>query len=346
MTSRERLLCAFRGGKPDRIPVSPFGMGKISPDTPLGQELIVCTDILIDTWGGGDPFLGSGVPSHVEESGDTTTLILETPKGPLTRRHRRTSVTAATVEFPFKSWEDVEKFLSIPYQPPEIDLSGYHAWRDRIGEEGFVMVGIGNAVCLPASWFSPEAFCLAWADAPEMLIHLTMVAAERLNAYVERLCQAGVEGFRIVGGEYVSVQLGHRAFAELITPIDTELVRLIHRYNGIAYYHNHGRVMEYLPALAALEIDALDPLEAPPWGDVDLKEARQRAGNKLCFVGNLDDMEILDSKPTDEVLKLARERVEAAGPEAFVLGGTASGTYGEQGARSFIAMAEMVERLF
>ncbi len=345
MTSRERLLCAMRGGEPDRIPVAPFGMGAIPPDTELGRELIERTDILIDVWGGGDPFLGGGVPVQVENNGNTTTVTLKTPRGNLIRRSRTTDVTSATVEYPLKSAEDVERFLSIPYRPPEIDLSHYHIWRERVGEQGFVMIGLGDAVCLPASWFSPEGFCLAWADDPVLVKRLTAVAAERVNSYVERLCQEGVDGFRIVGGEYVSVQLGQRAFQELILPFDGELVKIIHSYGGIAYYHNHGCVMNYLPALASLGIDALDPLEAPPWGDVDLHEARKRAGERLCFVGNLDDMEELNTLSTDAVLPIARKRCLAAGKKAFILGGTASGIYGEQAAHNFMAMAEMVESL-
>jgi hypothetical protein len=37
---------------------------------------------------------------------------------------------------------------------------------------------------------------------------------------------------------------------------------------------------------------------------------------------------------------MGRERLSAAGTKAFVLGGTASGTYGERGARAFMALAE------
>lgn len=51
MTSRERLLVALRGGAPDRVPVAPFGMGRIHPETDLGRELIRSTDIFIDVWG-------------------------------------------------------------------------------------------------------------------------------------------------------------------------------------------------------------------------------------------------------------------------------------------------------
>ena len=62
----------------------------------------------------------------------------------------------------------------------------------------------------------------------------------------------------------------------------------------------------------------------------------------MCFCGNLDDMEVLNKLPTEQVLAIARERLEAAGDRGFMLGGTTSGTFGEHGARNFIAMAEMV----
>jgi hypothetical protein len=54
----------------------------------------------------------------------------------------------------------------------------------------------------------------------------------------------------------------------------------------------------------------------------------------------LDDMEVLDKLPTEEVVRRGLELVEKAGPDGFVLSGTASGIYGEHAARNFIALAE------
>jgi len=344
MTSRQRLVTAMRCQRPDRVPVAPFGLGRLDPDGDATRELIEKTDPLIPVGTGGAPLLGKSVPIASRQEGDTTVSIISTPKGDLTRRTRRTAITSATVEFYLKSPADVERFLSLPYEPPDIDLRRFHEWRQRVGEEALVLVGIGNAVCLPASWFSPEGFCLAWADCPDLVRHLTAVAADRVNAYVERLCEAGVDAFRIIGGEYVTVQLAPMAFDELLKPFDTELVDIMHRHGAIAYYHNHGKVMDYLEPLADLGIDALDPMEAAPWGDVDLSVARQRLAGRTCMVGNLDDMEVLESLPTADVQAIARERLAAAGSEGFILGGTASGTYTERAARNFIALVEVGEQ--
>mgnify|MGYP000940616622 CR=1 FL=1 len=154
--------------------------------------------------------------------------------------------------------------------------------------------------------------------------------------------RGALEAFRIIGGEYASVQLGPDAFKRLCVKYDRALVDVMHKYGAVAHYHNHGPVMRYLEDFAAIGIDCIDPMEAPPWGDCDLREARRRLGDRLCFLGNLDDMEIIDKLPTEEVLAIARKRLDEAGDRGFILGGTSSGAYGEHGARNFIAMAEMV----
>ena len=344
MTSRERLLTAMTMGTPDRVPVAPFGLGLIPTDSPLAEELIEKTDIIIPVSGGGDPFLGKR-EVHSETKDNITTVTIPTPKGDLIQRTKRTEKTAAPIEFCFKSEADVEKFLSLPYESPDVDLSSFHSWRDRVGDRGLVMVGVPDGICLPAIYYSPEMFCLAWADSPDILTELTRLGTCRVNDFVQRLCEAGADAFRIIGGEYASVQLGPRAFNELCRDTDREMVDVMRSHGAISYYHNHGKVMSYLPDLAAIGIDALDPLEAPPWGDVDLAEARRTLGDSVCMVGNLDDMEVLDSLDEATVRHIARERLAAAGKKGFVLGGTASGTFGDRAARNFIAMVRVAEEM-
>ena len=58
--------------------------------------LIAETDPFIDAGGAGDPLLGTDVPATTTIEGDTTSTVIHTPKGDLTRRfsadrpHRRT----------------------------------------------------------------------------------------------------------------------------------------------------------------------------------------------------------------------------------------------------------------
>jgi len=343
MTSRERLLCAIAHERPDRVPVGPFGLGHLDRGGAVAAELIAKTDPFIPVGLGGNAFAGQLMKTEsVREGNDTVTTIF-TPKGNLTRRHRRTDITGYMVEFPCKNAEDVEKYLSIPYKPTEPNLGPFLARRDEIGEEGLVMGGIDNAICLPATILSPMDMCLLLADEPDLMVRTVQIASERLNEFAEKACRAGVDAFRVVGGEYATEQLGPKGFDALVKPYDTELHRIIHKYEGIVYYHNHGDVDRFLEGFAEIEADALDPLEVPPYGNVDLADAKKRIGDRVCIVGGLDDMEVLESLDQETVKKMGRKCIEAAGPDSYVLGGTASGTYTEKAARNFIALVDVAK---
>ena len=90
MTSRERILCAIHLGTPDRVPVTPWGLGKLDPLGETAQRLIKETDPFIGAGvGGGGYFLGTAVNSRGETQGDRTVSIIETPLGELRSVRRR-----------------------------------------------------------------------------------------------------------------------------------------------------------------------------------------------------------------------------------------------------------------
>jgi len=343
MTSRERLLCAIAHERPDRVPVGPFGLGHLNPNSDIAKELIAKTDPFIETGVGGNALMGDLVKAESRQEGNDTVTTIFTPRGNLTQRYRRTDITGYTVEFPCKNAEDVEKYMSIPFKPSEPTADWFLARKKEIGEEGLVLVGIGDAICLPAGILSPMDMCYLWADAPDLMIKMVATVSERLLEFIEKACKLGVDGYRVVGGEYASEQLGPKGFKALVVPFDTELSRVIHKYGGVVYYHNHGDVDKFLEYFADMEIDALDPLEVPPYGNVDLADASRRISNKVCLVGGLDDMEVLESLDQETVMQMGRRCIELAGTKSYVLGGTASGTYTEKAARNFIALVDVAK---
>ncbi len=56
-------------------------------------------------------------------------------------------------------------------------------------------------------------------------------------------------------------------------------------------------------------------------------------------------MEVLEQWAEEAVRELGRRRIEEAGATGFILGGTASGTYTERAARSFIALVDVAEAM-
>ena len=57
-------------------------------------------------------------------------------------------------------------------------------------------------------------------------------------------------------------------------------------------------------------------------------------------------MEILGKKSREEVLRIGRERLEQAGPDGFILGGTSSATFTEYAVDNFIALRKLSEEVY
>ena len=342
MTSRERILAAMRHEKVDRVPVSPFGFGHLAEDSEMVAELLEKTDPFVGAPSGDSALWGHEPDITHSDDGRQRITVYHTPKGDLREVFTRTEITGDITEYACKSAEDVEMLMSLPWRPAEVDAEAFLARKREIGDRGLVLTGIGDAIMLPMHVLGPHLACLLWAEAPQLVRDMVSEANRRIEDFVGRAAPAGVDAYRIVGGEYATELLGPKGFDALVAPFDTSLVSLMHRHGAVAYYHNHGNVNVFLERLAALGIDFLDPLEVPPYGDVDLGDAIHRIGDRVCLVGGLDDMEILETRPTAEVQEMARETLRRAGTRSYILGGTASGTYTEKGARNFIALVDVV----
>lgn len=344
MTSRQRMLAAIRHERPDRVPVAPWGLGRIPRDSSLAAELIARTDPWLEIGIGCNPVGGAAFPLEEERRGDTLRWVLHAPGRDLISVWTTTAQTTACTEPFCKSLADIEALLAIPYVTPHPDVEAFEAFKRWVGEDGLAVMGMGNALCFPNDMLGTEFCSYLWAAEPEVIRSMVSVAAERIFNVVEEACRGGVDCFRIVGGEYATQLMGPRAWDELIVPFDKPLIDMIQAYGGIVHYHNHGNMRRFIEKIADLGIDSLDPIEQPPYGDIEMDEAMARVGGRVCLVGGLDDMEVLEIRSREEVLRLGAELLERVGPIGYMLGGTSSGIYGEAAARNFIALVEVAER--
>ncbi len=382
MTSRQRMLAAIHHERPDRVPVSPWGLGRIPPDGALAAELIARTDPWLEVGLGCDPVGGAALEVTEQRMGDPVRKrvapigagydprggagcnalsrpatggeeqsvgrllrrVIHTPGRDLVSVWTTTEHTTACTEPFCKSIADIEILLSIPYVRPHPDASAYFSRRQRIGEEGLVVLSVEDGLCYPFDMLGAEYCCYLWAAQPDVVRRMVERAALRTLDVVEEACRSGVDCFRVVGGEYATQLMGPRGWSELVAPFDGPLVEMIHSYGGIVHYHNHGNVRRFLQDLMRLGIDSLDPIEQPPYGDTPMEEAAALIGRQVCLVGGLDDMEVLETRPREEVLERGAELLDRVSSAGYMLGGTSSGIYGEQAARNFIALVEIAER--
>ena len=84
------------------------------------------------------------------------------------------------------------------------------------------------------------------------------------------------------------------------------MIEAIHAHGGFARIHCHGRTRAIMKSIVAMGADAVDPIEPPPHGDVDLAFVRAEYGKDLVCFGSLEVADI-ENLPTEAFRKAARQ---------------------------------------
>jgi len=128
--------------------------------------------------------------------------------------------------------------------------------------------------------------------------------------------------WRIYGPEFAAAPyLPPRLFREYVCRYVEPMIDVIHRSGGYARIHSHGRVRGILDLIVGMGADAVDPLEPPPQGDVELAVVRKKYGRQLVLFGNLEiaDLENLPSDQFAERVRRALDEGTAGEGRGFVL---------------------------
>jgi hypothetical protein len=351
MNSRQRIMAAIRHEKPDRVPCSPhMGVGLAQKMPPAEwQALLHETDVTVNVgmFGDAEIFGGQYWREHrrIAKEGDTTTVEVETPKGILRSRSVATPQASWTAEHIFKGTEDVEKALSIPYTPLQIDATHYHEWVKEIGDEGLVALGSPSAFRFCYGGFGSQAMYEIMADDPDLVEKVIALTAERLEIYVRDCCRQGIKSFWMGGSEHCGPGVVNpKLFRRMVKPYDQRIVRVMHEHGAIVNYHQHAKLKDILDDIAEIGVDVLSPVETGLRGDVTLASAKARIGDRVCLKGNLDDMAFLAIEPAETVREAAEECIrQAAAGSGYVLSGTDAGIYSPEWVQSFLVMAEVAK---
>ncbi len=272
----------------------------------------------------------------------------------LTTRTRRDADvnTVWTEEHLLKDVEDLRAYLELPL-PDDVgrpDVAGVVAAEAALGDTGIVMIDTADPLCMAAALFDLGEYTVIALTEPALFHRLLERFAELLDRKTAAIAEA-LPGrlWRIYGPEYASPPyLPPRLFREYVCRYDRRLVELIHRHGGYARIHSHGRLRTILDDIAALEADALDPIEPPPQGDVTLRYVRERHGRQLALFGNLEvsDIELLPTELFAEKVQRALDEGTAGEGRGFVLMPSAC-PYGRELSpltlRNYERIIEMVE---
>jgi hypothetical protein len=241
-----------------------------------------------------------------------------------TRRDRDVD-TIWTTEHLLKDSGDLRAFLDLPPATAGgvVDAGPYLAAETALGDAGIVMIDTPDPLCLAALLFDMGEYTVTALTEQALFHQLLERFATTLLAATEQVARR-LPGrlWRIYGPEFATAPyLPPALFREYVCRYDKPLIDIIHGSGGYARIHSHGRLKGILDDVAALEADALDPIEPPPQGDVELADVRRQYGKQLVLLGNLEmsDIERLPPDRFAETVKRSLHEGTSGSGRGFVL---------------------------
>jgi hypothetical protein len=331
VTSRERLLAALACQAPDRVPISTYELvgnntRSFENNDPsyarLMQAIREKTDCVC-MWNpiSNAVFLESSyaVDMDVEEFREgNVTVCRKTVRSPKGDIHQTTKVadnvyTTWQTEHWCKSVEDVDRALSVPYEPVEYDASDYARIKDEVGDNGIVMASLADPLWLAADLMEFGSYTVWAMTETEHFARTVAAMHERNMQNLRRMLEVNVvDLYRICGPEYATPPyLPPEFFKRFVVPYVSEMVEVIHGKGGKARFHCHGRIRQVLDMIVETGAGSIDPCEAPPDGDITLSEVKNEIGRRVCIFGNIQ-LKLLEHGSEEDVDEAVRESMDAA----------------------------------
>ena len=351
MTGRERILAAYRHKPVDRVPCSPRiwawmieHYGDCSPERYIQAadefdfepHYLVGPFDLPGTLRVKERYDLPNVDYRFEERQESGYRVVrrtfETPKGALTDETRippkgdptyGISPNPIRTEYLIKSPDDLKRLHYLIPDKTRADFSEFHRVERIFGDRGLVSVGIYSQLCHRAGDVYPmEELMIAFYTDRAFFDELIGLCHEESMDEIRVCLKGGIRHF-FANWYYNSLSAGWSPsiWREVFAPQLKEMCHVVHEAGGTVNLYDDGKCSALLETLADCGLDVLQTLTPPPVGDVDLADAKRRIGDRVCLMGHIDLLYVIQRGTPADIDKAVREAIEVAAPGGgFILG--------------------------
>jgi uroporphyrinogen decarboxylase len=111
-------------------------------------------------------------------------------------------------------------------------------------------------------------------------------------------------------GSQTAPLIGVELYNEFYAPHHKRFVNLCHEFNIKAFHHDDGAIRPFLPILADMGVDILNPVQWTCPG-MDMKELKAEFGDRFCFHGAVENQKILPFGTPEEVRQEVRHCIDS-----------------------------------
>ncbi|MCL4503014.1 MAG: uroporphyrinogen decarboxylase family protein [Deltaproteobacteria bacterium] len=311
MTPKERMLAALAGGEMDRLLVSPLILNwaarslnlKVSEFNNNGRNMGEANIACFKKYRHDIVYLFTTTSTLAEAMGTKMSFPED---------------DAPQVSEPLiKSREDLKKLRPVD---PEKDgrlpvyLEALKRCVDAIGDEVFLVPVIGAPFTTSAALRGTETFIKELYTDPEMVHSLMRATTDSVKILIDAFAKAG--------GVPVTVEpiatgsmIGEKHFREFVLPYLQEVYQQIRSHGLPGVLHICGRTRRVINSMAESGADILSI------DDIDLLEAKQLVGDRVCLMGNISPADGMFKGNPEIISEMVREAVVKAGdnPKGYIV---------------------------
>jgi len=314
MKPRERLYRALTFSYPDRIPIIHFpSPGAIQK---YGEELLsILREFPSDTkplleFGTAEPIPPEGVKFHhkyVDEWGVTWEML-------------QTGVRGQATGHPLDDWKKLSTY-KLPPVPPDHGPQFEEEKRrlNRFRGDYLVWGGVGEFFQIMTFLRGYENLMMDFADKPPELYELADRMEERHLALIRRLLKMGAELIQISDDWGMQTQLAASPafWREFFRPRYQRFIDAAHEGGALVWMHSDGYIMEIIPDLIEMGLDALNP----QFSCHNLEELAKLCRGRICIVSDIDEQYTLPFGTPAEVRDYVKRVIDLfALPEGGFVG--------------------------
>ena len=335
MTSKERMLTAYRNGTPDRVPVAPelwyliparlTGKPFNEITTPmwelqlqatryLGCDGWICPTLEIREY----PVEVCSYTRRLQNGALEKETIYLTSKGKLRERQVYPPDTASwRKEKCIKDFfSDLDKFEEVYFMDPtSYDLPQIRKALEMTGKEGIVEVIIGGSFSdflAQNTEGGYEKVILSLLDYCDFFEEHQQRYKSYLAEKTESILKEIEPDSLFMGGSSLSL-MNPNMWRKWDKPVIETVIQVAHRFNTPVHVHVHGRCERILEDLVQIKTDIVSPLEPPPGGDVtDLAKIKKGYGSNLALKGNVHTINVMLEGTPRDVRQAVRKCIESA----------------------------------
>lgn len=340
MTSKDRMMCALRGEKPDRLPASVHQWQPYHLDTHMGgiSDLEAFRMVGLDAqiqyfedmdqfWLADSDFTRMNTPQWRDEatvlsSRPDSRIIhhaIHTPEGVLTYKTAGDRRTTWITEYLIKKEEDIfllDKYMPVPELKPAPIIRKYAEVGDEGILRGFVWGDQGGCWQHAACLMDIQDLIMAALENPGWVHQFLRILLGKKLQFIESMKGVPFDLVETGGGSGSSTLISPRIHEDFCLPYDREMHDALHSLGFLITYHICGGSYGIEDLVAANGADVFETL-APPsvGGNQEPWEFKAKTGRRMALIGGLDQSGVLTEGSPQSIRSKVHELFEKVGPD-------------------------------